>query len=90
MIDRPRKPHGPHRRGPGRRQPPPDDTGRAVAMYRELLDRKRPVTVRTTDGERHRGTLVGFDDDHLELRSADGRASMIRITLSTVRSIVAD
>jgi hypothetical protein len=87
VNERRRRPRKPGPGGPGRRQPPPDDTGREAALYRELVDAERPVTLRTTDGEGHHGTIVGFDDDHLELRTAAGGSSTLRIALRAVRSI---
>jgi hypothetical protein len=90
VNDPPRTPRKPRQGHPGRRQPPPDATGREAALYRTFVDDNRPVTVQTTDGQCHRGTIEDFDDDHIALRSQDAGGAAIRIALRSVRSIEAD
>ena len=86
MSDRPRKPRR-GRSGPGRKPPPPDETGRETAMYRTLVEDRTAVRLRTTDGRSVRGTVVGFDDDHLTLRSPDVPGTEVRLAFRSIRSI---
>lgn len=89
MNDRPRKPRRSRSGPPGRRQPPPDATGREAELYDRLVADRTPVDVRTTDGRSHRGTVVEFDGDHLTLRSVEAASPEIRIAFRSIRSIEA-
>jgi hypothetical protein len=87
VSDRPRKPRRSGSRQSGRRQPPPDATGRETALYEALVEDRTPVTVRTADGAAQPGTIVAFDRDHLTLRAPGAAAAEVRIAFASIRSI---
>jgi hypothetical protein len=72
----------------GPRKPPPDDTGHEETLYREFVERGRPVVVRARSGERFRGLVEGFDATTISIRTeSDGT---IRLARSSLRSIEPD
>lgn len=75
-----RRREGPRGRGgkPGRRTPPPEDTGQEARWMFRYRDRQTPMVVEMRDGEIVRGTIEYYDVDVVKIVPPSGPGRLLR------------
>lgn len=73
--------------GRGRRQPPPEQTGREAEFLSALVENGREVEVLLAGDRTVRGVLASFDDDALEIELPT--RGLVRVHRREVRALSA-
>ncbi|MCP3978710.1 MAG: Sm ribonucleo-like protein [bacterium] len=75
---KPGKPRHGGAKPPGKRTPPPDNTGAETVFIKKLKESAAPVSVKLSTGETHHGRIEYYDNDMIKLTRPEGPHLFIR------------